>query len=547
MKDISIGTVISDEKSDYIIEKRIGVGGFADVYKASCNGRVYAVKVIRDSLPQHVYSLKNEFDIASKVDSNYAVKYYYLNEYGHNDFPCFIIMEYVDGCSLEDELNNRMSGCNPYTADELYDAYTQLIAGMKDINKIAVHRDIKPLNILKTTSGIYKISDYGLAKYQGEATRSASKTMKGYGSYLYYAPECWADSAAHGINDRKVDIYAMGIVFYQLANLRYPYEMIADYRAMHMTSAIKPFNKDVDPVFQSMIRKMMEKSKSKRFDTWEQIDGFLRNSTIGSGIRRRPFVENMLKDTAAKKHSVDEKTATENKKEIDRIEAFRRLVSQIDSEIYSPLKQIADEYNNDSTDRKVRLTDIVIKDDEEECSFEYSIDPIGKDEDERTIIFSFQSKHTDVRKPTRVMPILASGYYDDMPGVIDQMTNHNRRDIVTEYKYLKNRILLWGIIKADCGAGINIAIIEDSDDPLYGKMKTFIRTPNVIGNESWLPIESEYMLKKLCNMEFREMLYTIKVEDFNFNIVEMLLRQNEIFKYGTIQDPIEHSVRFPIV
>lgn len=87
----------------------------------------------------------------------------------------------------------------------------QLIDGMLDISNVAVHRDIKLQNIL-ISNGMYKISDYGLAKYAGATTRATSQTMKNMGSVPYYAPELWAQPDSHGLNDVQVDIYAMGIV-----------------------------------------------------------------------------------------------------------------------------------------------------------------------------------------------------------------------------------------------------------------------------------------------------------------------------------------------
>ncbi len=550
MKAITIGTILTDGNQNYTIEEHIGHGGFADVYRAASNKepeKQYAIKVVRDSDPNQVYSFKNEFDVASKVNSEHAIKYYYMNEHGQNDYPCYIIMEYADGGSLDAELKERTSNGSPYSKNELLDIYTQLIDGMNDVNKVGVHRDIKPLNILKTIGGIYKISDYGLAKYVEEATRSASKTMKGYGTDLYYAPELWANPSAHGINDIQVDIYAMGIVFYQLANLCYPYDLNIDHRAMHMTSSIKPFSKEVDPVFQSLIRKMMEKSKAKRFNNWAQIKDFLNDSTIGNGKKRDPFVDSMLKNAAMKQEKKDAETAKSNMEESKRIESFRRLVSLIEDAVYNPLKEIVDAFNADSIAKNIDLGKMNIDDDDESISFHYSVQPLSDDDDERTIDFDFKVKHTEKRKPDRVFPILSSGYnnYDDMYDIERRLNPPERR--TTEYKYNKNTILLWGLVKADCGAGFNIAILEDPADPLYGRMKTFIRTPNVMDNESWLPVETEEQLKKLCNMQFRELQYTTKVDDFDFEIVKRLIKQNEIYSCDTVKDPIEHTRMFPIM
>lgn len=537
---ITVGSVITDGIKEYTIEKHIGSGGFADVYKATCDGQTYAVKVLKDDDANHIVSIRNEFDIASKVLSEHAVRYFYLNEYGQNEYPSFIIMEYAGDGSLYEELQYRQSVGEPYTTAELLNIFSQLIDGMIDISEVAVHRDIKPQNILKADVK-YKISDYGLAKYANEATRSDSKTMKGFGTELYYAPELWADPAAHGINDAKVDIYAMGIVFYQLANLCYPYDMIANHRTMHMYSPIKAFGKDVDPAFESLIRKMMEKSKAKRFDTWSQIKDFISNSSVGSGMERDPFVENMLKSTMAKQQAIDARVSKETKENQDRIDSFRRLVYQINEEIYQPLKRIVEQFNNDSSRRKAILSEMKIDDEDEEFSFEYTLQALSDEDEERGISFLFESKHTETKEATRVFPLMSSnGYYNGMPSAIDQFGKYGSR--IIDYKYNKDKILLWGTIEADCGTGFNVAIFEDPDDSLYGKVKSFIRTANVQGYESvWFPIEPS-KLRELCQYGFSEMRYTTNVEDFNFDLVKTLMGQNDVYKYGSIKDPVEGSM-----
>lgn len=162
MKTISLDTVLTDGTNQYVVEEFLGDGGFANVFRATSEGESYAIKVLINDNPKYLNSLKNEFDIASQISSEHAIKYYYLNEHGQNDFPCFIIMEYANGGDLSKNLEMLKSIGASYATDKLFEIYMQLINGMIDISPKAVHRDIKPKNIL-ISNGRFKISDYGLA------------------------------------------------------------------------------------------------------------------------------------------------------------------------------------------------------------------------------------------------------------------------------------------------------------------------------------------------------------------------------------------------
>lgn len=527
MKTITTGTVLNDGTKYYTVDEHLGTGGFADVYKAFVGANPYAIKVIKSDDPKVVTSIKNEFEIASKVVSEHAIRYCYMNEQGKNGYPCFIIMEYADGGSLYDKLDNRKKCGKQYTTEELLCVYYQLINGMIDISSVAVHRDIKPQNIL-ISNGSYKISDYGLAKYAGATTRATSQTMKHMGSVLYYAPELWAQPNAHGLNDVQVDIYAMGIVFYQLANLRYPYKITTDLGTMHMTEAIEPFNSDVDVSIQSLIRKMMEKSKTKRFSTWMQVKEFLDCSSLGSNKARDPFVEDMLKNTVAKRRAIDMAAEKENKVLSEKETAFKRLISQIQTGIYEPLQALVDAYNKDSAQHHVCLSEIVDDLENESFSFDYTSYAISSGEDDRIISFNFEVIHPE----TESVPITRSdvGLFFETVAV--------KQNRIFEFKYLGQRILLWGIVQADCGTGINVAILHDPADALYGKVKAFIRKPNVNGTDIWIPFKNK-SLRRLCANDFYEMEYTTHVEDFNFTVIKQLIQQNQAFPYNSIQDPFK--------
>lgn len=540
MNVVNIGTVLTDGTNKYKIEEFKGTGGFADVYKASCEGKFYAIKILKDFSSKNELSFKNEFDVASKVSSEHAIKYYYYNESGKNNYPCFIIMEYAGGGDLKKRLEQLKSLGTSYTAEKMIEIYMQLVDGMIDISQQAVHRDIKPENILISEEK-YKISDYGLSKFVNEATRSASKTMKGYGTSLYYAPELWANPTAHNLNNTKVDIYAMGIVFYQIANLTYPYEDTTDCKAMHMFAPIKSFNSNVDVVFQNLIRKMMAKSTAERFDNWEQIKDFLSNSNPEIGGKRDPFIDSLLKNSALKQQNIEAKKAKKVKEETERIESFRRLVSQVESSIYLPLRQIVDEFNKNMTSGKMSLSQIEVNDEEEEFSFKYTVEPMSEDEEERTITFRFMAMHTEATNHMRVIPTkMYYDEYDDRNALLNNIVNPSPQTI--EYKYYKDKILLWGVIQADCGIGFNIAVLNNPANSLYGVLKAFLRVPNYEGYIYWLPIKTKAELKKLCPT-FHEYKYSIKIEDYDFNIIKIIINQNETFDIDSIKDPYEDNLK----
>lgn len=533
MKEITIGTFVTDGERNYKITERIGSGGFAVVYKAECENAAYAVKVLTDENEE--YSFKNEYEIACEVNSSYSIQYYYINEIGHNDFPCFIIMEFADGGTLADDYQKREKTKAFYSADELFDIYTQLIEGMIDISKVAIHRDIK-LNNLLISGGRIKISDYGISKHAGEATRADSKTMKGYNTWPYYAPELWANPSEHGLNTTKVDIYAMGIVFYMLANLYYPYENTSDPKAMHMYSSVKPYKTEVDPVFVSMINKMLEKPIDDRYSTWEEIRDYLRNSSLGKKSSRDIFVDNMLKSHLAKKSSIDKQKNDEAKTKASKAEVFLRLQNQIITKIYNPLKQIVDAFNTDANNGTISLSKIDSNVENEHFSFRYEASALSADEENRYIDFEFRVLHSErningsVYKPVTTLFPMDIAYSGS--GGLDYRA--------VEYKFEGKKILLWGIVKADCGIGFNVAILENPNDPLYGVLKMMYLVPLREGYSFHFDI-SDDRLKRYCVSGFREMRYDIKAETFNFDEIKAMIKQNEVFGVDSISDPFKNE------
>ena len=148
---LNIGSVVFDDKrNEYILEDKLGQGGFGYVYKAKRkkDNCIFAIKISLPSFNSEddKISFQNEITTALKVQGENVIKY----EYVHNgdefeNLPPYIIMEYAEGGTLNSILKDEMD--DYYDNDTLTTYFLQLANGMKSVNNILVHRDIKPDNI----------------------------------------------------------------------------------------------------------------------------------------------------------------------------------------------------------------------------------------------------------------------------------------------------------------------------------------------------------------------------------------------------------------
>ena len=273
---ITIGSKLMDDKGNhYILDEKLGSGGFGDVYKAhsESDGSVVAIKLFKNTFnsDEAYLSFQKETNQSKLIDSDNVIKYLFVHDGKlFSEYPPYIIMEYTDGGTLRQFLKDQ----NEVLLDieTLNNIFMQLACGMKAVSEHLVHRDIKPENILNF-NGTFKITDFGLSKNAGDSTKTL--TFKNYGTVYYIAPEAWNSDK----NTIQMDIYSMGIVFYELATLSFPYTipMKQDYdnfRKMHLyDTVINPSKKNpnLPPHIVSMIIKMLEKPTQKRFNNWDEI------------------------------------------------------------------------------------------------------------------------------------------------------------------------------------------------------------------------------------------------------------------------------------
>ena len=360
---ITIGSVVKDNKDNtYKLTEVIGQGGFGTVYKAirEKDSKLFAVKTLLQSFSSDddFQSFKNEVSLAQIVSGENIINYEYVhNGEIFNELPPYI-MEYANGGTLAQEIEKRIKNDNPYNKEELQKMFLELVTGMKTINEKLVHRDIKPENIL-ISNGVLKISDFGLAKIVNDTTRS--KTLKGYGTVKYFAPEAWNSEK----NTIQMDIYSMGIIFYELATLEYPYVIknndIQEYQNAHLYSSIKNarlLKERTTPEIYSMIIRMIEKATQKRFKTWDDILKHVDNFLVEKKDSLSTVVNKVVQIKTERDIKRQQEIEAEKRKQ-EEISNFCKLIkSQFESDIYSILNNFVENYNlTCSTTDKCSLQD----------------------------------------------------------------------------------------------------------------------------------------------------------------------------------------------
>ena len=208
----------------YEVDSLIGTGGMANVYKAIVvgqNGPVpvgteVAVKVLRQELmhdPDLVRRFKNESKAISLLNHPNIVKVYDVSV---NDNLQYIVMEYVDGMTLREYLNERGG---KLTSRETVHFISQILKALDHAHRNGVvHRDIKPQNIMLLDNGQLRMMDFGIARVsRAENQLTGGKAM---GSVHYISPE----QAKGEETDRKSDIYSVGVMMYEMLSGKLPFD-----------------------------------------------------------------------------------------------------------------------------------------------------------------------------------------------------------------------------------------------------------------------------------------------------------------------------------
>lgn len=209
-----VGKVLAER---YEILEEIGVGGMAVVYKARCLvlNRYVAIKVLRDDLKDD-QEFVNRFNVEAQAAASLAhPNIVSIFDVGNRDDLHYIVMEYVEGQTLKEYIDEK----HELPWREAVDIAMQICKGLEVAHKNSiVHRDIKPHNIMRTSEGIIKVTDFGIARANSQKTMTVEKTA--IGSVHYISPE----QARGGYVDHRSDLYSLGIVLYEMLTGRIPFD-----------------------------------------------------------------------------------------------------------------------------------------------------------------------------------------------------------------------------------------------------------------------------------------------------------------------------------
>ncbi|RKW02832.1 MAG: Stk1 family PASTA domain-containing Ser/Thr kinase [Streptococcus sp.] len=212
---IQIGKIFAGR---YRIVKQIGRGGMADVYLAKdliLDGEEVAVKVLRTNYqtdPIAVARFQREAKAMADLDHPHIVR---ITDIGEEDGQQYLTMEYVAGLDLKRYIKEH----HPLSNQEAVRIMGQILLAMRLAHtRGIVHRDLKPQNILLTPDGTAKVTDFGIAVAFAETSLTQTNSM--LGSVHYLSPEQARGSKA----TVQSDIYAMGIIFYEMLTGHIPYD-----------------------------------------------------------------------------------------------------------------------------------------------------------------------------------------------------------------------------------------------------------------------------------------------------------------------------------
>lgn len=249
-----MATIISNR---YEIISLIGQGGMADVYKAQDTilNRIVAIKILKQKLASDAMTLvrfQREASAASRLSHPNVVDIYDVGEY---EDMHYIVMEYVRGRTLKQLIAKR----GALGVDEALYIMKQLCAAIRVAHeKNIIHRDIKPQNVLMKDDGTVKITDFGIAVAGDSVQLTFNNAVMGSAHYL--APE-----SAQGQEPNKlVDIYSLGIVFYELLTGDVPYKgkTPTEIALKHLRSPI-PFVRDFNPSIPQSVENIVLKACAK--------------------------------------------------------------------------------------------------------------------------------------------------------------------------------------------------------------------------------------------------------------------------------------------
>ncbi len=257
----------------YRLTSRIGEGSFSETYLATDASleRQVAVKVLREHYardPRFVARFEREARAAASVSHPNVVDIF---DYGRDGDTLFITMEWVDGTDLKHLIRDRA----PLPVAEATRLIREILRGLGAIHRAGiVHRDVKPQNVLLSSEGQAKLSDFGIAR--GSVDSGLTDTGMALGTAAYMAPE----QASGGSVTNSADLYAAGVILFEMLTAHLPFAGDNPVQVMYQhVNDVPPRPRELNPSIpaplEMVIMRALAKNPEDRFQSAEEMEAAL--------------------------------------------------------------------------------------------------------------------------------------------------------------------------------------------------------------------------------------------------------------------------------
>ncbi|MBQ5331493.1 MAG: Stk1 family PASTA domain-containing Ser/Thr kinase [Oscillospiraceae bacterium] len=266
----------------YEINELIGIGGMAEVYKATdhLEKKEVAVKILKKEFADNdefVRRFRNESKAIAVLNHPNIVKIF---DVGISEKIQYIVMEYIDGITLKELLEQQ--GALKWK-DSVY-FITQILRALQHAHdRGIVHRDIKPQNIMLFPDGTIKVMDFGIARFSRESGRTISD--KAIGSVHYISPE----QARGELTDERSDIYSVGVMMYEMLTGVKPFDgdtpiAIALMHMQESPKSMRSIKEEIPEGLENIVLRAMQRDPYKRYQSASEmikdIEEFKKNPDI---------------------------------------------------------------------------------------------------------------------------------------------------------------------------------------------------------------------------------------------------------------------------
>lgn len=259
----------------YQVGELIGRGGMSDVHRGVDTrlGRTVAIKLLKPSLatdPAFRTRFRQEAQAAARMTHPTIVRVFDAGEEtvrepnGHEAQLPFIVMEYVDGVLLKDLIKR-----GPLEVPEAVRITEGILTALEYSHRAGVvHRDIKPGNVMITTTGQVKVMDFGIARAISDSSATVAQTTAVLGTASYFSPE----QAKGETVDARTDLYSTGVVLFEMLTGRPPFRgdtpvAVAYQHVSETPVAPSTINPKVSPAMDVVVAHALAKDRFERYQT----------------------------------------------------------------------------------------------------------------------------------------------------------------------------------------------------------------------------------------------------------------------------------------